>query len=454
MSIMSVCFLLMPVDATHAELKCANVTRCDSRRQCVEVCRRGSLQLSEWYKFAWKTQNDLAKSASPCTAQLLGTHNSAITLADGYGGENDRYTQLFEELHLSPSFVRTHNQLLSLTDQLNMGVRMLELDVHWVWGDLRIAHCGGFKSRVLTGIVQALQSIVDKDGVEIDWDLATVGCFPSLSAIPAQDQRTFVDALGELADWLHANPEEFLLLYLDNESDLSKWDKAGLVVEAVEHLLGQWLFRPCDLLSVGGQWPTIQEIVSQRKRVVVFSRTNYNSTMNSTMFPKTSCQWHEPGADTLEKTCTAKGYVTGYDLVRPVGNDIRYGPLNGAGQMGPNKHPLHGPELQAWSRCGGMPAPDLLTPEIAENAIWGWRSGHMATDARSVVIQSAEDGRWISMDNTTMKLACRSEAGWVLALTRPMSTTWSLPQNGKENADLWDAALAAGVKDGVRLNAP
>jgi len=42
----------------------------------------------------------------------------------------------------------------------------------------------------------------------------------------------------------------------------------------------------------------------------------------------------------------------------------------------------------------------------------------------------------------------------VLALTCPMSTTWSLPQNGKENADLWDAALAAGVKDGVRLNAP
>ena len=30
------------------------------------------------------------------------------------------------------SLVRTNNQLFSLTDQLNMGVRVLELDTHWV----------------------------------------------------------------------------------------------------------------------------------------------------------------------------------------------------------------------------------------------------------------------------------------------------------------------------------
>lgn len=49
---------------------------------------------------------------------------------------------------LKASLLRTSNQYLSLTDQLRMGVRLLELDVHFVLGELRIAHCGGVDLKV------------------------------------------------------------------------------------------------------------------------------------------------------------------------------------------------------------------------------------------------------------------------------------------------------------------
>ncbi len=98
----------------------------------------------------------------------LGTHNSAISLADGYGNLDDYFKGALllvgepgqvhrggegpTTIHLPPLYVgffkyikwalpgfadaplHTNSQLLSLTDQLRLGVRALELDTHWVGG--------------------------------------------------------------------------------------------------------------------------------------------------------------------------------------------------------------------------------------------------------------------------------------------------------------------------------
>lgn len=59
-------------------------------------------------------------------------------------------------------------------------------------GVLRIAHCGGFHNYYLNSLVAALNKLVrllGKPQLAWQWDSETMGCSPSMSSIPARDQR-------------------------------------------------------------------------------------------------------------------------------------------------------------------------------------------------------------------------------------------------------------------------
>ncbi len=117
-------------------VRCIPTTWCDSGA-CTTVCKRGSVHIEDWLVRAHKLQNSLAASIPFCYSSWLGTHNSAITLADGYGNLDPMYQSMFDYIKWvipegSSSLLRTNDQWFSLTDQLNMGVRLLEIDTHWV----------------------------------------------------------------------------------------------------------------------------------------------------------------------------------------------------------------------------------------------------------------------------------------------------------------------------------
>ena len=93
--------------------------------------------MEPWLASASRLQARLARAQPYCFSSFLGTHNSAITLADGYGNLDPFYQAMFKYIQwvdpgLAASRLRTSNQWLSLTDQLNLGVRLVELDTHWV----------------------------------------------------------------------------------------------------------------------------------------------------------------------------------------------------------------------------------------------------------------------------------------------------------------------------------
>jgi hypothetical protein len=427
---------------SRAAWTCNTTTFCDSREVCTTVCARGTVAASEWYTASWRTQNELALSHTLCSAQLLGTHNSAITLADGYGGEDSKYSSVLQLLDERPSLVRTNNQLFSLTDQLNLGARMLEVDVHWVAKSLRAAHCGGFQSRVLTGLVQAIKMVAHKMDYDVDWDVATIGCSPGLSGIPVPDQKLFSDVLAEVSEWLSANERQVIVLYLDNDRDLQEWKKVPRMVAALDAAFGHIAYLPRDLaLEDGGEWPTLGSMVRRNKRLVIVSRTDYDSP--SLFVREDVCQWTETKPVAIENGCDAAG-----KLVRPIENLIRYGPFSNRGKLGNNTNVFDAALMRAWTTCGGVPSLDLLTPDKAAHLVWTWRADVVARPG-DWAWMSVLDGRWVTNPdrapaNDTFALACRdiTTSKWSASTRCGSGTEWSVPTTGGENAALWEASKA------------
>ena len=279
---------------------CQPTSWCDSG-QCTEVCTRGTVSVEPWLANAVRLQARLARTLPFCFSCFFGTHNSAISLADGYGNLDPSYQAFFKYVKwasadFSHSVLRTNNQWLSLTDQLNLGVRVVELDTHWVGGVLRIAHCGGLHVEALNTLVTALNTVAKILGHHVRWDTETMGCDPSLSSIPALIQRTFKDALEEIKLWMDApeNEDELVVLFFDDQPNLGQW---GVAHNLKEDLLSVFskesIFTQENLAENGWQWPTGAEIVSSGRRLVMVSVADYGQDMAPIVFPRDTgiCSW-------------------------------------------------------------------------------------------------------------------------------------------------------------------
>eukprot|EP00198_Chlamydomonas_reinhardtii_P002266 XP_001691602.1 predicted protein [Chlamydomonas reinhardtii] len=206
-------------DGIPEGVDCDPVERCDSRNVCARVCARGSVRLDPWLQQAVAYQ-------PLCLAQLLGTHNSAITLADGYGMHDELYT----------SYLRYLNLVLSLTDQLNLGVRL-------------------FSDAV----------------AEVAAWLAAPG-----------------------------NEAEFIVLYLDDQMDLATWGRVPeLLAQVTAAFPRAAILTPpelADLVAQGGSPPSIESLVSRHgKRLLLMSAADYGAAMSHTAFNHSSpCGLAEP----------------------------------------------------------------------------------------------------------------------------------------------------------------
>ncbi|MGM0564740.1 MAG: phosphatidylinositol-specific phospholipase C domain-containing protein [Pseudomonadota bacterium] len=155
-----------------------------------------------WQRRALDLERDLDKSAPLRQATFVGTHNSynAAAYADA-----TRY--------LDP------NQNQSIRAQLDMGARFLEFDVHmtnkfdthgspWAWewtSNDQLLLCHGQDNHL--------------------------GC--------SSADRYFRDGLREVRDFLAANPDEVVLLYIEDHMD-GEYQKASNILD---NTVGQYLYR-------------------------------------------------------------------------------------------------------------------------------------------------------------------------------------------------------------------
>ncbi|KAF5025244.1 hypothetical protein F66182_2710 [Fusarium sp. NRRL 66182] len=136
---------------------------------------------------------------------FIGTHNSA-----------------FEK---SSHFVRG-NQGITVTQQLNLGVRFLQAPMHFHRGRGRMCHAD---------------------------------CF-------LLDEGPVTDYLQEISDWLARNPAEVVTLLLTNRDRILMEETDA---EFEQTGLKKLVYNPPHRLAKD-HWPTLQELISKGKRLVVF----------------------------------------------------------------------------------------------------------------------------------------------------------------------------------------
>jgi hypothetical protein len=171
-----------------AEESCASVPGDQASSQAVAA------YASSWVHRALELQYELGNRLPFANAPWIGTHNSFNSMAYGY----------------TPSRSDS-NQKLSLTDQLRLDVRSLELDVHWVNGEPQVCH-----------------------GTEQHAGCTTEGPLGPL--------------LDEIAVFLDRpeNRDQVLLLYLEDQ--IGTTDGYDAVAAELERAFGAKLFR-----SAGGK---------------------------------------------------------------------------------------------------------------------------------------------------------------------------------------------------------
>jgi len=156
--------------------------------RAVSAARVTAYQTS-WVHRALTLQRDLDDDVALWDAQINHTHNSFNSSAYQLPTDGS-----------PPSYYPTltnqdPNQVLTLREQLDVDVRFLELDLHWVPSPYGNAQTGGMWVTLCHGD----SGIVNGVHIGCTWD------------------RPFQDGLAEIKQWLDAHPDEFVFLYLENQ---------------------------------------------------------------------------------------------------------------------------------------------------------------------------------------------------------------------------------------------
>lgn len=311
------------------------------------------------------------------------------------------------------------NQTYSLTDQLDMDVRRLELDVH-TWTD------------VTTGQQAPILCHATDD------PRPHTGCTAEM---------TLTDGLVEIDAWLDAHPDEIVMLRVETHLDgAAGYDQAAA---AVTEVIGDHLFLPpatgtctpldldltrADVRAAGaqvmmisdcGQGSTWQPIVWDDDAVRV------ESTVRAQDFTYPTCAGIPRTTPQAEVSYDTR-WIRFYDDATLLSSMVSFG-----GTAPRRATPA---DAREWTRCGvNQPAFDHLTPTDGRLAalVWTWAEGEGTTDpAEGCAAVRATDGLLEQLpcaDAEALPELCRSTAGTLTVVPScGPDTTIDVPRNGYE----------------------
>ncbi len=345
------------------------------------------------------------------------------------------------------------NQLYSITDQLRMDIRALELDLHWVpspHGRAEDAH----------------HAVVLCHGEPLGSGMATVhvGC---------SVDRPVEDGLREIADFLRApgNEREVVVLYLENNlrGDATAHRRAA---EAIAAELGELVYKPrnrrcedmpvhlsrADLLAAGQRVLIVGNCGPSGSGAADWGDGGWGDWVHLR-----GAAWRESGSGsypTDPAACAEERSRLDYDrnLIRRFEGGTWLQAMEGGGST------ISTAQAHTMARCGvNLIGFDHLHPDDPRLAaiIWSWAEGEWGDDPdRRCARQDGDDARFRAGDCAERRVhAClladgtwrttsepgRWRDGFGACATELGGARFGVPVNGWENGLLAAAAGGAGV---------
>ena len=357
-------------------------------------------------------QYSLANDVDFINAPWLGTHNSFNSLTEVGPA-------------LSPV---DSNQQLSLTDQLRIDMRALEIDVHW----FPSVRAGG-----------AYAPVVCHAGAVSEHD----GCSTEPLLGPVLDQ---------IAAWAHAHPTQALLLYIEDHLD-SGYDTASA---AIKQSLGSLVYptgssngTPVEVLD---QHLTRDKVLGSGHQIVLVSNSHGGggAAWRSLVFTWNKHLEQTPHGFQAYPACGPDYTRSQYDstLVRYYEDSTWLSAGQGALTNSPDGEGLLPSDVTQMVRCGvDLFGFDQIEPDDGRlnAAVWSWADGQPRGGSCAYLGAS---GRWASSSCGKERPAgCVSSNGsWVVtdpvteadaaAACGAAGATFTAPRTGYQNELLKTAA--------------
>ena len=358
-----------------------------------------------WTHRALSLQYELANDVPFANAPWVGTHNSFNSMAYGY----------------TPSRSDS-NQQLSLTDQLRIDVRSVELDIHWWNGQPTVCHGADFNA----------------------------GCSTEGPVGPYLD---------EIAAFLDDHSDQVVLLYL--EDHIGNADGYDMVTSELDRAFGDKLYK-----SAGGDCSqplpldvTRDDLLDAGKQVVIVASGCGNPGAWSQMVFDWSGDVHSESRPVGYGDFPDPGCETDFDRATYESQIVRYFEdstfVTSAASTGPEAGvatPDDGitPETAAaMMRCGvDLTGLDQLLPDDGrlDALVWSWKQDEPSA-AGDCAIQDRETARWeaTSCSAAARPAACVTPQGAWLTTNKAVTyrkaaaacakqgASFAVPRTGYEN---------------------
>nr|WP_253861510.1 hypothetical protein [Mycobacterium asiaticum] len=381
--------------------------------------------LQSWTHRTAQFQYALGDSVPFANAQWIGTHNSYNSLAHQF----------------TPSHADS-NQQLSMTQQLDIDVRSIELDLHYIpqinqLGRRAVAVCHG------RGPTQA-----------------NLGC---------TTEPLFTKVLPAITDWLNANPNEVVLILIEDQlKDATAYASAlDTLEQGLRRPNGTSLIyhpNPADITPNGCAFfpRTISrndvraagaQVVLVTDCVPAWGNTVFNwedeelqsgSTFGYQPFPKCDATYGPP--------------VYATKIIRYFEDSIFVSALADPTRPPNNPEALTPTKTQSMTNCGvNLFGFDQLLPEDGrlQGTLWSWAPDEPRASAGTCTLQGV-NGRWVAAAcGSAHPAGCQTGAGtWSVtapvtftnapAACAAMGSNFALPHTGLENSRLNAVAGPAG----------